>query len=107
MITSISHSQVQQSRPISNRLRNLLKGSVLALLCSSILLPGTAFAAAEYCHTDEDGDYVCIEKVFGSRSNRGLIYTVNGSVYATRINCYSFSYQKNSIAAVACWNYGA
>lgn len=88
------------------RLRSLLSGSALALLCSSLLLPSGA-RAAEYCHTDNDGDYVCIEKVFGSRYNRGLIYTVNGSIYAIRINCYAYNYGRTSIAAVACWSYNA
>ena len=62
-------------------------------------------AAAEYCHTDTDGDYVCIEKVFGTRRNRGMVFTVNGNVYAGRFNCYDYDYGATSITAIACWDY--
>jgi len=87
-------------------LRRLLGGSALALLCSTLLAPGSARAAAEYCQTESDGSYVCIEKVMGYRHDRGVIYTVNGRVYASRINCYSYAYTPSSIAAIACWGYG-
>lgn len=86
----------------SRRLRSLLSGSALALLCAPVISPNPAKAAAEYCQTNDSGNYVCIEKVFGSRSNRGLIYTVNG--FAMRIDCYAYNYERSSIAAVACWN---
>ena len=65
-----------------------------------------ANAAAEYCHT-VNGRYVCIEKVFGPRNNRGLVYTVNGNVYADRFNCYNYDYESTSLYAVACWSYNA
>jgi hypothetical protein len=105
MTTTSLHSLLRRS--LSTRpLLALLSGSALALVCSSLLMPGSAHAA-DYCHTDDDGDYVCIQTVFGPRSNRGLVYTVNGNVYATRINCYHDSYNRTSIAAVACWSYNA
>lgn len=72
-----------------------------------LLTAQVAKSAAEYCHTDTSGDYVCIEKVFGSRGNRGLVYSVNGNVYASRFNCYNRNYGATSIRAVACWSYNA
>jgi hypothetical protein len=89
------------------RAHRLLGSATLAMLASTLLLPTGARAAAEYCHTDSNGDYVCIEKVFGPRYNRGLIYTVNGNVYSKRYDCYAYNYERSSIAAIACWNYDA
>ena len=62
-------------------------------------------AGADYCHTTTDGAYVCIQSVFGSRSNRGMVYTVNGYVYTNRFNCYRNDYGSTSIRAIACWAY--
>lgn len=102
------HARSSLRRSLSSRrLRVLLSGSVLALLCAPAVAPNPAKAAAEYCQTNDSGNYVCIEKVFGSRSNRGLIYTVNGSVFAMRIDCYAYNYERSSIVAIACWNYDA
>ena len=64
-------------------------------------------AAAEYCHTDVDGDYICIQSVYGNRRNRGVVYTINGYVKNARLNCYNYNYGSTSIAAVACWDYNA
>ena len=66
-----------------------------------------ANAAAEYCHRDVDGDYICIQSVYGARGNRGVVYTINGYVRNARLNCYNYNYESTSIAAVACWSYNA
>ena len=66
-----------------------------------------AKAASEYCHTTTSGIYMCIENVFGPRSNRGVIYKVNGSIYSMRFNCYNYDYASTSLRAVACWSYNA
>jgi hypothetical protein len=91
----------------TGRLLQLLSGSSLALLCSSLLMPTSARAAAEYCHINTLGNYVCIERVFGNRSNRRILYSVNGVIYAARINCYGYNYDSTSVFSVACWNYDA
>jgi len=62
-------------------------------------------AGVDYCHTTTDGAYVCIQSVFGTRNNRGMVYTVNGYVYSSRFNCYSNNYGSTSLKAVACWSY--
>ena len=64
-----------------------------------------ANAGADYCHTTTDGAYVCIQSVFGPRNNRGMVYTVDGYVYSSRFNCYSYNYGSTSLRAVACWSY--
>ncbi|MFM7675262.1 MAG: hypothetical protein ACKO5F_06690 [Synechococcus sp.] len=87
----------------AGRLLRLLSGSSLALLCSSLLMP-TSAKAAEYCHVNAIGNYVCINRVFGNRSNRGIVYSVNGNVYVARINCYAYNYDSTSVFSVACWN---
>ena len=70
-----------------------------------LLTAPVAKSAAEYCHTDANGRYVCIQSVFGPRSNRGVVITANGSVYTYRLNCYNRTYASSSINAVACWSY--
>ena len=72
-----------------------------------LAISAPANAAAEYCHRVTSGEYVCIEKVFGPRNRRGLVYTVNGNVYADRFNCYNYDYQSTSVYAIACWSYNA
>ena len=62
-------------------------------------------AGADYCHTTKYGSYVCIQSVFGPRSNRGMVYIVDGYVYKSRFNCYNRSYASTSITAIACWSY--
>ena len=64
-----------------------------------------AEAGVDYCMTNDVGNRVCIVGVYGSRSNRGMIWTLNGQVRNTRFNCYNYDYGSTSIAAVACWNY--
>lgn len=66
-----------------------------------------SIAGADYCHTDTSNNFVCIQSVFGPRNYRGMVYTVNGSVYSSRFNCYNYNYGSTSIKAVACWNYNA
>lgn len=66
-----------------------------------------SIAGADYCHTDVDNNYVCIQSVFGPRNYRGMVYTFNGSVYSSRFNCYDYNYGSTSIRAVACWDYSA
>lgn len=86
-----------------------MKSLTFLAIASALSLPfftaQVAKSAAEYCHTNGAGNYVCIEKVFGPRSSRGLIYTVNGNVYSARFNCYARNYHSTSLNAVACWNY--
>jgi len=62
-------------------------------------------AGADYCHTTTRGNRVCIQSVFGTRSNRGIVFTVDGYVYSNRYNCYNYNYASTSVQAVACWNY--
>lgn len=69
------------------------------------MVPGTAQAAAEYCHRIPSGAKVCIQTVFGPRSNRGMVFTSRGRVYTSRFNCYNYNYGSRSLRAVACWSY--
>jgi len=69
----------------------------------SISVP--SIAAAEYCHTDYDGDYVCIHAVYGPRENRGITASHNGSINNIRVNCYERNYESSSLIAYACWSY--
>jgi hypothetical protein len=66
-----------------------------------------ARAAAEYCQTNYDGAVACLHSVFGPRNYRGVVYTINGVLYSTRINCYNYNYARTSILSVACWSYNA
>jgi len=36
-----------------------------------------------------------------------MVYTVNGTVYSSRFNCYNYDYGSTSLRAVACWSYQA
>ena len=78
----------------------LLLGPVFLLLRT---LP--AVAGSDYCHTNQAGDYVCIQSVFGPRNNRGMVWTLNGYVRTSRFNCYNYDYEQTSIIAIACWVY--
>ena len=97
------------------RIRSIYSISIFSMKSLTLLAIASAFSiplltaqvaksAAEYCHYT-NGNYVCIEKVFGPRNNRGIIYTSNGNVYSARINCYARDYHSTSLNAVACWNY--
>ena len=66
-----------------------------------------SIAGVDYCHRDVNGNYVCIQSVYGPRNYRGMVYTFNGSVYSSRFNCYDYNYGSTSIRAVACWDYNA
>ena len=83
----------------------LFKCFASAVLMSPFVGLSPAQAGADYCHTDLSGNYVCIQSVFGPRSNRGMVYTMNGYVYSTRFNCYARNYGSTSIMAIACWSY--
>ena len=86
-----------------------MKKSTAISAAAAFLIPlsvsGPVNAGADYCHRTTDGAYVCIQSVFGTRNNRGMVYTVNGYVYSSRFNCYSNNYGSTSLRAVACWSY--
>lgn len=91
-------------------LRSSAPGSLALImggLCISMGQQQPARAAAEFCQTSERGDYVCIHRVFGPRSYRGIVYTVNGTPFVVRVNCYQGGYSSTSISSVACWSYNA
>ncbi|MCP9826457.1 hypothetical protein KBY78_13835 [Synechococcus sp. EJ6-Ellesmere] len=71
----------------------------------ALLSAPRALAGADYCHTTADGSYACIQSVFGPRNSRGIVYVINGRVYADRVNCYNYGYERTSLIAVACWSY--
>jgi hypothetical protein len=85
--------------------------SLVAGLAAGLALPlghnQIARAAAEYCQTNYDGAVACLHSVFGPRNYRGVVYTINGVLYSTRINCYNYNYARTSILSVACWSYNA
>jgi hypothetical protein len=85
----------------------LIATALAAASTAWISAPQPASAGADYCMRNTDGDYVCIQSVFGPRNYRGLVYTVNGSVYSSRFNCYNYDYESTSLKAVACWSYEA
>lgn len=89
----------------------MLKKLSKAIIASALMTPMAASmpaqAAAEYCHTDVDGDYVCIHAVYGNRSNRGITVSINGRIHNVRVNCYNPNYQSTSLVAYACWSYEA
>ena len=66
-----------------------------------------AEAGVDYCMTNDAGNRVCIVGVYGPRSNRGMVWTLNGQMRNSRFNCYAYDYQSTSIAAMACWSYNA
>lgn len=84
-----------------------LLAAAATCLCFSLAEQQPAHAAADYCQTDATGAYVCIHSVYGPRSNRGVIYSVNGSMFSGRVNCYDGGYARTSITAIACWAYNA
>ncbi len=70
-----------------------------------IAVSSPAEAGVDYCMTTNSGARVCIVGVYGPRSNRGMIWTLNGQMTNSRFNCYNYDYGSTSISAVACWNY--
>ena len=65
--------------------RGVTPQSTTSMKALTSLAPAAAFAvplaisaptnaAAEYYHTDVDGDYICIQGVYGDRRNRGVVY---------------------------------
>ena len=78
---------------------------------AAVVLPlsnsNPAHAGVDYCATNDAGNRVCIVGVYGPRSNRGMIWTLNGQMRNSRFNCYDYGYQSTSIAAMACWSYNA
>lgn len=77
----------------------------IAAALSPILEGMPAIAGSDYCHTNARGNYMCIQSVFGPRSNRGMVFTMNGVVGSYRVNCYDYNYEKTSLIAIACWVY--
>ena len=91
----------------SNSMKNISFLAVTAAFAVPLVTSAPVRAAAEYCHTDYDGDYVCIHAVYGPRENRGITASINGSIDNIRVNCYNRNYQSSSLVAYACWSYTA
>jgi hypothetical protein len=68
--------------------------------------PQVSQAASSYC-VYSSGKRVCLDSVFGPRSNRRIYFTVNGVLFVSNQNCYIYDYQPTSITGVACWAYEA
>jgi len=85
-------------------MKNLLASSLLAipLLFGGLAKPARA---ADYCSVNWSGQYVCILGVFGPRSNRTILGTVNGYFSKAHLNCYYQNYDPTSIVAIGCWDY--
>lgn len=79
----------------------------LSLALASPLLTLPSYAASDHCHYTRSGDYLCINSVWGPRSNRGINFTGNNKVYNIRVNCYTRDYEDTSLIAIACWAYEA